>query len=278
MTTIYILLLSSNKYYIGRTTRDINIRFEEHVAGNGSEWTKIYRPEKMIETYISDSPFKEDEITKQYMMKYGIDNVRGGSYTKVVLDDWQVKSLKHEFKTISDQCFICGDHVHFACNCNSLYKKYLDTFDTEEKISVEIDKMETFREILLSKKNDIMKYKTITRRVQKNVLETEEITPYLIDKYELRKYKYIEDINSIPIVHEFIARIKWLKESDNIKNTQNIIEMLYKIYIHRRKLEKYVKELIIVSGCKFRENYDDVLTEVNNKIEMLYEKYANMFV
>ena len=40
MVFIYILLLESNKYYIGKTTQP-NIRLDYHFNSNGSEWTKI---------------------------------------------------------------------------------------------------------------------------------------------------------------------------------------------------------------------------------------------
>jgi len=99
---IYALKLDSSKYYIGKTSRDVSTRFEEHKNENGSEWCSTYKPVKIIEQYQSDNQFEEDMLTKKYMMKYGIDNVRGGSYTKIVLDEWQIKSLEHEFKSVSD--------------------------------------------------------------------------------------------------------------------------------------------------------------------------------
>ena len=106
MITIYALELETNKYYVGQTHRGTgaNIRFQEHKSGNGSEWTKLYKPISIIETYETESLFEEDILTKKYMIKYGIENVRGGSYTKIDLDEWQIKSLEHEFKSVSDSC------------------------------------------------------------------------------------------------------------------------------------------------------------------------------
>jgi len=114
---IYALELDSSKYYIGKTSRDVSTRFEEHKTENGSEWSSTYKPVKIIEQYQSDNQFEEDTLTKKYMMKYGIDNVRGGSYTKIVLDEWQIKSLEHEFKSVSDCCYKCGEKGHFAKVC-----------------------------------------------------------------------------------------------------------------------------------------------------------------
>lgn len=114
---IYALELDSSKYYIGKTSRDVSTRFEEHKTENGSEWSSTYKPVRIIEQYQSDNQFEEDTLTKKYMMKYGIDNVRGGSYTKIVLDEWQIKSLEHEFKSVSDCCYKCGEKGHFAKVC-----------------------------------------------------------------------------------------------------------------------------------------------------------------
>ena len=41
MIWIYILLLESNKYYIGKTYNP-DITLDTHFTCNGSEWTNIY--------------------------------------------------------------------------------------------------------------------------------------------------------------------------------------------------------------------------------------------
>lgn len=115
---IYILKLIENKYYVGKTTRSINIRFHEHTIGKGSSWTRIYKPIKIIEHIDTIDNFDEDKYTKIYMEKYGVDNVRGGSYSNIKLLDWQIKALDHEFKNLNNLCFICGKKGHFASNCN----------------------------------------------------------------------------------------------------------------------------------------------------------------
>ena len=38
---IYALELDSGKYYIGKTSRDVSIRVEEHKRENGSQWTSM---------------------------------------------------------------------------------------------------------------------------------------------------------------------------------------------------------------------------------------------
>jgi predicted GIY-YIG superfamily endonuclease len=116
MTTVYILKLDNNKYYVGRTS-DINTRISEHFDGKGSEWCKINKPVDIIEILQNCNNFEEDKHVKIYMMKYGIDNVRGGSYSKIKLTDAQKKFLQQEIFSVENKCFNCGQLGHLINTC-----------------------------------------------------------------------------------------------------------------------------------------------------------------
>ena len=82
MYYIYILQLQENKYYIGKTTNPF-FRINECMNENFSEWVKKYKP-CAIELLIANcNECVEDEYTEIYMDKYGVDNVRGGSYISI---------------------------------------------------------------------------------------------------------------------------------------------------------------------------------------------------
>ena len=113
---IYVPKLDNNKYYVGKS-ENVEKRFEQHISGNGASWTKLYKPisiEKIIE---NANIFDEDNITKQYMSLYGIDNVRGGSYVTEILNDIQKYTLKKEIWSAKDLCSKCGRSGHFIKDC-----------------------------------------------------------------------------------------------------------------------------------------------------------------
>jgi len=115
MVFIYTLQLKQGKYYVGKTSNP-NFRIKSHFNSEGSEWTKIYKPEKLLELIEGDD-YDEDKYTKIYMDKYGIDNVRGGSYTSIILDATTKKHLEKNSNSTNDRCFKCGKEGHFAFTC-----------------------------------------------------------------------------------------------------------------------------------------------------------------
>ena len=115
-TTIYILKLQDSKYYVGKTN-DVQKRFEQHVKGSGASWTKTHRPVSIVKTIPSSSPFDEDKYVKECMAKYGVENVRGGSYSAMELSDEEYSLLTKEIWSAKDCCLTCGRKGHFANKC-----------------------------------------------------------------------------------------------------------------------------------------------------------------
>ena len=122
MESLYVLQLEDNKWYVGKTA-DIAARFKQHASGKGSAWTKSYKPVKLVETRRLKDQFDENNTTKEYMKKYGVDNVRGGSYTQVVLPEDVEKVLKLELRGDTDTCFKCNLKGHFANKCPTPVEK-----------------------------------------------------------------------------------------------------------------------------------------------------------
>lgn len=117
-TNVYVLRLEGGRYYVGKSDNIMN-RYQQHLSGSGSSWTRKYKPVALEKTYENVSSFDEDKITKEYMSKYGIDKVRGGSYVELVLDDFQKETLNREIWSAKDLCTQCGRPGHFVKDCHA---------------------------------------------------------------------------------------------------------------------------------------------------------------
>ena len=134
MVFIYVIQLQEGKYYIGKTDNP-QFRLEIHFSSSGSVWTKKYKPIKVLELVSNCDNFDEDKYTMKYMEKYGINNVRGGSFCEVKLSDSNRTTLEQIMKGVTDKCYICGKNDHFANDCKkkSVKKEQIPMINVNEK-------------------------------------------------------------------------------------------------------------------------------------------------
>ena len=131
MPTIYILKLEHGCYYVGKTN-NYSKRINDHINNNGALFTKLHKVIGEEKKYHNCSPFDEDRYVKEYMSKYGIDNVRGGSYVTKDLTPEQYDLLTKEIWAASDACTRCGRNNHFIKDCyaktdinNNIIEEYI---------------------------------------------------------------------------------------------------------------------------------------------------------
>lgn len=120
--SVYVLKCENDKYYIGKTN-NVDRRLLEHAEQDGSEWTKRNRPLEIIEQIDNADNFDEDKYVLKYMSIYGIDNVRGGSFSTVILDDVTRKNILRMIWGSTDRCFKCGSLDHFVNNCDKVIEE-----------------------------------------------------------------------------------------------------------------------------------------------------------
>ena len=157
MVYIYVLKLETNKYYVGKTNNP-NFRLEQHFNSSGSTWTKMYKPLFVDVVYPDCDSFDEDKYTKMYMVKYGIGNVRGGTYSQVTLDDQTIDMLTKELRGSTDCCFNCGSADHFIVNCPNKSKVKINIKDVKDVKDVkDIKDIKDVKDVKnINKKNKII--------------------------------------------------------------------------------------------------------------------------
>jgi len=130
-TTIYVLRLEGGRYYVGKSDNVIK-RYQQHLDGSGSAWTRKYKPVSLEKTMEHASPFEEDRVTKEYMSRYGMDKVRGGSYVGLELSESQTDALQRELWSAKDLCTRCGRPGHFVKDCHATTNVSGYTIENEE--------------------------------------------------------------------------------------------------------------------------------------------------
>lgn len=134
-TNIYVLRLEGGRYYVGKSD-DVMNRYQQHRNGLGSAWTRKYKPIVLEKTIENVSPFEEDKITKEYMSKYGIDKVRGGSYVEVELSGFHTDALNMEIWAAKGLCTNCGRPGHFVKDCYATTNTLGNKIEYEEEVEV----------------------------------------------------------------------------------------------------------------------------------------------
>jgi hypothetical protein len=96
MPIVYSQELEDGYWFVGKADDISDALFEKN------EWTKtheILNTDKIWNNYTNI-----DAIVKFYMAKYGIERVRGGSYSSAVLSPEEINKLKRELFPSSHQC------------------------------------------------------------------------------------------------------------------------------------------------------------------------------
>jgi len=115
---LYVLQLSSRKYYVG-STKNIVRRSFQHKFKRGAKWTKLFPMIDLAHLFYADLDM-EDTLTLIVMRKYGIRNVRGGRWTREKLGAREMKNLhrlceKLDHSTFHKRCMRCRDNTITEC-------------------------------------------------------------------------------------------------------------------------------------------------------------------
>lgn len=82
---LYALELTDGYIYVGMSFNPEK-RFTKHLKGKGANWTRLHKPIRIFEVRVTEfydqdeAAHLENDMTIEYVLKYGKDKVRGGGY------------------------------------------------------------------------------------------------------------------------------------------------------------------------------------------------------
>lgn len=120
MSTVYILELDDKKYYVGSTLqKEFTLDdFDPSIL----LWTRMHKPIKIMKIFKNCNFYDTDKNTIEMMSKYGINNVRGGSFYETNFSSRKIEILEKLVQKNSDVCIYCGEKNHSdECPQNTIW-------------------------------------------------------------------------------------------------------------------------------------------------------------
>ena len=221
-TNIYILKLENYKYYVGKTN-NVGDMYKNHSNGIVRIWTKINKPISIIRTINNTSPLDEDKYVKEYMIKYGIENVRGGSYNQIKLNEENIRFLEKKLNISYDdknyQCNIISidNYINYfkECPIDILNKEITYLYELYGNIAILNDSLSGRKELLIE----------LDEITDDNIKEHSASIEKYHNKYCIDKSKFRNSINDITIKYyeclfeynDTVIRITTILNNKNIR-------------------------------------------------------------
>ena len=113
--SVYVLLLKNNKIYVG-FSNNVQKRIKDHFIAEGCEWTKQNKPLRIIKIIPGDQ-IDEEIQTFNYMRMFEVNNVRGGSYSKVLMTEFEQEKAIQQICHFKNLCYKCNMSGHYSSSC-----------------------------------------------------------------------------------------------------------------------------------------------------------------
>jgi cellular nucleic acid-binding protein len=189
---VYILKLKNNKYYIGKSENVLH-RIDDHKRSKGCKWTSLHKYLSVEKIIPNCDSYDEDKYTKLYMSEYGIDNVRGGSYTQIELTDQVKEQLLKELSVINNRYHFYKITVPLADRINdfndhNLYVVKLK--DNQYYIGLDNSELNTSQQILVNDLVSVYEPESIEKIIPKcNQFDVDKYTKMYMSKYGIENVR-----------------------------------------------------------------------------------------
>jgi hypothetical protein len=185
------------------------------------DYLKKYKPICIVKRYEKHDGLDIDKYVKLFMLDYGVDYVRGGSYSDEVLSDSQLNTLLREFDTVSTSI------TKREAIVSDIIQRYANKKMTKEEMMVE-------------------------RETLQNALETFKKEKAELESIRIDGSQIISDIQWITFACSQIKEIYDIKKSDTFLSklvTKEFIERYKKVLVSLRTVFRI---------CKKHDYYNDI--------------------
>lgn len=261
MLHIYILELESNKYYVGRTTNP-KFSLKTYLDSNDCEWTIKYKPVKLIELINGCDNFDEDKYTLKYMSKYGINDVRRGSFREIKLSEENIKTINKMILNSSSNSSSSSDSNNKDSNNNFFnYDKYIAKFNSYQTINFELIELEKYFE-----------YVKILNEICNRVNQNWKFHIILLNNLSNKIINVNFERNKIPVIYSFISYNK----SNEIINIED--RVFSDPQIENNINELYNNLLFIVDNINIDDKFSsNTFSDINSMTDIQLNFFFNTF-
>jgi hypothetical protein len=128
---ICCILLEHDKYFIIRLNDLNELTYFINVTSKKINWLVNHPYKRIVGIKKRCSWFDTDMYVIAAMSKFGIENVRGGSFVFSYIIPHHRGLLKKFIETAYDHCYICHKKGHFSHECRISYENYTEQYSEQ---------------------------------------------------------------------------------------------------------------------------------------------------
>lgn len=207
---LYLLKLEDAKFFV-YVTSEIDEELIKTQCSILHDFVYKYPPLAIIDKQKLEDAIEVDTVVKKLMKQYGIENVRGGTYSSEILPDFLIKSLELEFSysldTIKKQ--------------DEMFAKIVHKYSPEILIDKQAE-LDRIHNELDDYKKIVNQWKSITNNGKINRKVVTDIE-WIIEKCEMAETEFIQ-------TGKLQKRLVFAEDDERYKNLLGMFKEIYAIF------------------------------------------------